>query len=407
MKKYINHILLLLYTLFNLDFFSYNRADFGLFVTIVNMVPILLLGYRLLIDKTLKRGYFTGAVCVFILSMILAAIPASIYHYQGFLDSIRTSGRFYPFFMYLFLIQVDYSKKEILQVVKVFFWATLVVFVIDVKTFPDSIFGWRIWDLLETRGSFSFIFFGQGFTVLGAFFYLRKFLLEKKILYLLPFIIAVLFMAFLTGARSYIIGLLAGSLFMILMYFIKAEFSPRKIIMLIIIFAVFSSGIIYGKQYITNFMDITQEQLGDYDSDTRNECIKFYSGEFQKNIVTKILGNGYPRLETPLGQAFAQAEDKGFYTSDIGIVGVWTHFGLLAVLAWVLIFKKAFRKDLLYQNLFIVAFFIYLLTNSIFTYTLFDGGYILSYIYAIFLYEETIDESSEEEMEKVNNYNLS
>lgn len=383
---------LLIYTIINLNFFSYSKFDssqFFLFIEIVNFIPIVFYFAYIILTKKKRKGYFSLPVSIFIASIIFGAISAYIYYYQSLIQSIIASHIFYPFFTYLLLVQLEFKKEDLLTVIKIVFWITILVFIIDFFTFPDTLFAWRS-DDREERAALGLFFYGQGFTVFGALIYLENFLRTNKFRYLIPFIVAFVFIVFLTGSRTYVFALGISSIFIIVYSLKNMGSQATKIFRTISLFLLGYVAIYYLQDHFLNLIDLTKDQFSNYSGDIRLKSIIYYATEFQKGIFTQLFGNGCPSPHSGLGTKIIFAEFNGYYASDIGIVGLWSYFGVLSVLAWIIIFIKVFNKRYLRQNIAIYAFFIYIFINSFLTATLIDPGYIIAYIYALYLFTPEI-----------------
>lgn len=392
MKSYRKYWLLI-YTIINLNFFSYSKfldsSQFWIFVETVNFIPIVFYLLHVILTKKKRKGYFSLPVSIFIASIIFGAISAYIHYNQSLVKSIIASHIFYPFFTYLLLVQLKFKREDLLTVIKIIFWITILVFIIDFFTFPDTLFAWRNEDR-EERAALGLFFYGQGFTTLGALIYLENYFRTNKFRYLIPFIVAFVFIVFLTGSRTYIFALGISSVFIII-YSLKNMGSLfTKIYRTIFLFLLGYIAIYYLQDHFVNLIDLTKYQFSNYSGDVRFNSIIYYTTEFQKGIFTQLFGNGCPSPHSELGTKIIFAKFNGYYASDVGIIGLWSYFGVLSVLAWIIIFIKVFNKRYIRQNIAIIAFFIYIFINSFLTYTLFDPGYIIAYIYALYLFTPEI-----------------
>jgi hypothetical protein len=387
--KSIPKYLLLIYTIINLNVFSCSKflvsSKFWIFVEIINFVPIILFFFYKTISEEKKSGYFSVPVLLFIASIVLGAMSAFMNYNQSPVQSIIVSHVFYPFFTYLLLVQIDFKKEDLLLIIKILFWITLLVFIIDVLTFPNALFAWDM-DEGPERGALGLFFYGQGFTILGALIYLEKYFSSGKFRYLIPYIISFVFIVILTGSRTYFFALSISSLFVVIYSLKNIRSLNRKFYITVILCLIGFTGAYYLQDRFSNLVDLTRGQFLNYASDIRVKCMIYYATEFQNGFFTQIFGNGYPYPASELGTKILTAKSNGFYVSDIGILGLWSYFGVLSVLAWALIFVKVFNRRYFRQNIVIVAFFLYLLINAFLTYTLFDPGYIIAYIFALYLF---------------------
>lgn len=395
MKSYGKY-LLLLYTVLNLNLFSYTKLiynnQFINFIKLINFIPVIIYFLHVILTRKKRNGFFSFPVLIFILSLISGAISAYLYYNQTLIQSFTITSIFFPFITYLLLVQLNFNREQVIYVVMITFWMTLLIFSIDYFTFPNTSFASQS-DEEETRNAFKIIFQGQGFTILGSLIYLHNYLTSKKLYNIIPFVLASGFIIFLTGSRTYFFALIISSIFVIIYYLVFIRTNNSKIFLILPLLVVLYISAYYLQSFIINLVDITTNQISDMSNDIRVECMKYYSTTFQKGIFTQLFGNGLPHSESELGILAAKAQASGYYVSDIGIVGLWSYFGIFSVIAWIIIFKKIFTIKFISQNLVVVSFFIYIFINSFIVYTLFDPGYILAYIYALYLYVPKTDKT--------------
>jgi hypothetical protein len=338
-----------------------------------------------LTKKPEKSGYFSRPVTIFIASIVFGAISAYLFYNQNPIQSVIVSHIFYPFFTYLLLVQSEFKREDLLVLIKLLFWMTILVFIIDYFTYPNTMFAWDNNSRAE-RNALGIFFYGQGFTILGALIYLEKYISTNKFKFIIPYIISFVFIVFLTGSRTYLLALSISSIFVIFFTLKNNGSLNKKLFHTLTLCLLLFGGIYYLQEHLSNLIELTRSQLADYSTDVRINSLIYYSTSFQNGFFTQLFGNGFPYPESSLGLKVLSAQRHGFYVSDIGIIGLWTYFGVLSVVAWFLIFYKVFNRKYIEQNIVVIAFFVYILINSFFTKTLFDPGYIIAYIYALYLF---------------------
>jgi hypothetical protein len=95
-----------------------------------------------------------------------------------------------------------------------------------------------------------------------------------------------------------------------------------------------------------SLLDVSQQQSEGFAEDIRVRAATFFILELFPNNLSYLTGNGADSANSPYGQAIQMYRDVyGFYQSDVGIIGDFTKFGALYVLAvFVLIFRMIFSK---------------------------------------------------------------
>lgn len=322
-------------------------------------------------------------VNLMLIAMLLSMIPAYLYRNQSIFSSIIGYKNFYVFFLYFILFKYEVSQKQVLGLSIFFFFITLLIFIIDYYTFPNTYFSWRS---EVRRDAFTILFKGQGFTLLGTFFFLALFLRTAKFYYCIFYALGFCFLNFFNASRMMTFSLIVGTFFILIYY--RKTVKKYFLYTVPILVVGLAAGIYYLQSYILGLFLLTLDQRNSGYS-IRYEAIKFFTNKFQPNVITKIVGNGYPNSSGTYQDSFTAAQYYyGFFTSDIGLIGFWTYFGILGVISWLLIFKKIFFWKTDDNNVFIKPYFIYLLITVTSGYAIFDPGYMLSTVFCLFLFDK-------------------
>ena len=129
-----------------------------------------------------KSGYvfypLDQMVFIFMAVVICSFFTAYIYWGQPLATSLLSYRLFYIYFLYFLLIFFDLSQKQVESLIQFIFFLTLIIFAIGYVTFPNPIFTMRS---EERRNGITIFFDGQGFTFLGAFYYLQKYFKDFKL----------------------------------------------------------------------------------------------------------------------------------------------------------------------------------------------------------------------------------
>jgi hypothetical protein len=127
--------------------------------------------------------------------------------------------------------------------------------------------------------------------------------------------------------RSYLIGIL----FIFLYSMLKFK-SKYKLALLMFSSICLSIMIIYTIDIWNTFILDTQTQLSDMDYN-RWKALFFYFNDYSPNWFCYIFGNGMPSAtNSEFGSYMLQLWKKGIFASDLGMIGMWTDFGLLPVI---------------------------------------------------------------------------
>ncbi len=301
---------------------------------------------------------------------------ANIYWSQSFESSLKSCSNFYVYFLYFVFIILDVQEDRVERILKVLFFLSLLIFLIDYATFPDPLFSYRS---EERRNGITIFFYGQGFTFLGGFYYLNKFFEEKKIINLGWFLAASFCLFMLTQARMNLFALALG-FFLILIF---SDLSLRYVLSFALIIAGF---VFYSTSSIfTGIKDETKSQAQFYKEDVRVQAHTYFLTVLQGGLPTQIFGNGLPGSDSDLDIQSRRAKDKGYWTADVGLTGIFSYFGIVGVIVWLLFFYNAFKTKNTTHTMYLKAYFLTLLTTAIAGYSIFEPGYMPATVLALYL----------------------
>ena len=330
----------------------------------------------LLFQKGIKINIIDRLLILFVISMFLSSFMANLFYDQSFFGSIKAYKHFYIYFLYFSLLIFKIEPKRIKKIVIIFYFITLLIFLTEYIVFPNSIFSWRS---EERRGGISIFFYGQGFTFLGAFYFLQRFFNKREILPLILFSLSFISLFFLTLSRMNLLALIIGIFY--ILYF--SNFNRKFLFgfgVLLLGFLLFF--------FSTSFNSIKNESASQAQvirEDIRFTAQKHFLFELQGGVLTHMFGNGFPGGDSKLQSQSTYANSKGLYTADIGLTGIYSYFGIFGLLIWIFLFFSVFRIPNENNILFLKAYFLALLTTVFTGYSIFEPGYMPATILTFYL----------------------
>jgi hypothetical protein len=323
-------------------------------------------------------------VLCFIFTMVLSSVCAYAFWNQSFIASMKGYVNFYIYFLYFILLIFNFSIERVERIIKIFFFLSLVVFIVDLVTIPESLFSYRN---EERRNGITIWFEGQGFTFLGGFYFLNKFFYEKKPYQLGLFIVAASCLFLLTQSRMNLLALVLGFFFLLLCS------EGKKKYLIAILFSIVGVCFYQTSGMFNGIKEASSDQSEFAKEDIRVLAQSYYLHDLQGGIPTMIFGNGVPAGNTDLGIATTKANLMGFWTADIGLTGIFSYFGLLGVIVWLTFFYSVFKIKNHRRSNYLKAYFITLLTTAFTGFSIFDPGYMPSTILALYLVSCQVQEA--------------
>jgi hypothetical protein len=111
----------------------------------------------------------------------------------------------------------------------------------------------------------------------------------------------------------------------------------------IIIFVVALSSLKFSSLMFSE----TVTQLSDFRNYIRVQAADYYLHDFTPTLFAKIFGNGTPKSGSPYWRVVWEMEwEHGFYLSEIGYAGLYVKYGVLSVVAFIILIYLTLRTSI-------------------------------------------------------------
>jgi hypothetical protein len=106
-------------------------------------------------------------------------------------------------------------------------------------------------------------------------------------------------------------------------------------------------------------INLSEQQAGTIKDDIRVRAAQFFLTDFYPNRLAYITGNGAHSMDSAYGRFVESLKsDKGFYQSDLGVIGEYTIYGVFFVAGVLIMLFQAIFKSYNKEANFIRYFFI-------------------------------------------------
>lgn len=337
-KKLFGIIVLLL---FFTNIFSIKGYDSDLYRNSTKIVLFIIILYTFFHRNELNKIHirFKKFVLGLIIIPLLGFIPAYILHGQGFLASLLGAHINLGYFFFFFLFLIKAKEQQIVKIFCIFgiFWSGIEL--VQQFTYPTYWFATRgdtFEHSIEIRnGIYRYNVLGREFGLILLFYCFERFMLEKSRKYLLGIIIALVGIYLL--ATRQIIAMSVVCLFAGLFMMKKISIGSFMLIAIVAAIIYANAETLFGE-----FIEMTESVDKDY---IRFLAYEFYGITYNKgNILAFLLGNGSPYAPSSYFQEIDNLEQSfGLYRADIGIVGMYSTFGIMYVIMILWFFIYVFR----------------------------------------------------------------
>lgn len=363
--------------------FSYIGWNPTLGGQIIKIVLIVMLFYSVLnagkIPNTPMRPFVIG----FLILPFISIMGADAVHGQSFSEGFRITmfTLSYLFFFVLYILKVD--SKVIIKMCLVFgvFWVAMEA--IQQFTYPQIWFATR-YDTIDTaieirNGVYRFNMEGREFGLILLFFCFQKYLESPKRKYLLGIILG-LVGVYLLATRQ----IMVASIFCLLygMFVMrKIKLTSLLAILTIVLLIYYNINTLFG-DYIEMTKDVDEDNI-------RMFSYNFYGIEYNHGqFLPFFIGNGLEG-NSSYGKEIAKFQEFGLYRADIGIIGMYSFYGIIYVLLVIAFFVRIFkmRKSI---DLYLKMYVLYMFATSI---MLHHFGYSTHHIMTLCILLYLIDSS--------------
>ena len=326
----------------------------------------------------MKNYLFTLPVRLLGLSIIFSIMMAYFFWGQGIMDNIFSEISIICYLLYFYLMAKNIPVKIVEKVIIIVGITYVCFYLISFAINPVKIFEYKE---SNDRDFLRIFLFGDGFLFLFYFLALNKYMFSKSKIWLMMALLTCLCII-LNQTRVYMIAVAIITVFYLL--------GSKKIVVKFLVVAVVITALIIVPQldFVKNLQKRTQSELKKSDDYIRVKAAKYYIDDFQPSAATKIFGNGFPMPETYFGKTITNLHEKrGYFVQDIGLVGLYTTMGVIAVIAFLIIFYRGVKVKLTEDYVYLKLFIIFLIATSLTTDDTFSGSYVIAIVFTLYLYE--------------------
>lgn len=327
--------------------------------------------------NNIGKNLFALPVLLLIIAAFLSAVSATLFWHQSITDSIKAIFFFLSYILFYLLTTIKLNASDIEKIVIIVGILYIVLYLVSFFSFPIPVFGTIWWG--DNRGFPRIVLPGVGFLFLLSFYSLNKYLNKKMFSWLIFF--SITFIAIImTLTRQWI----AISFVFLALFAVRKSKNFTKIIIITAIVSILL--VISQMSFFKLLTDRTISETSSFESNIRVKSAIFYLFHFSPNIFTDIFGNGAPYMSSRYGAYITQLEyGQGLFTSDIGYIGLYTKYGILSILAYLIIIIRTIRVPIPDEYLYCKYFLYYIFVISIMSNSTGDTSFIIPIVLALYI----------------------
>ena len=316
----------------------------------------------------------------FISPELFKIFSAYIFRGQDLFDSFLAAE--YPVWGYAFYFYFVQRKTKIKNIEKIIFWVGMlfiIAFLISFVVFPTRLFQYN--KSVEDRGFQRILLTGSGFLFLLTFLALNKLLVKRTLKWTVILLLCYL-CVILSLTRVYILSTGIISLF----YIWKKQNVFLKTVILAAAYIVVT--IVAQLPVTQRLLTKTQDDTEDIQDYIRFQSAQYYLTDFQPSIATLVLGNGFTYGDkTDYGRQMDQVQKQGFYVEDLGFLGLYIYMGILAIIAYIIIFYRSYKIKLPQKYFYLKMYVMFIFLNGVTNSGTFSESAVLSIVFTLYLFD--------------------
>lgn len=331
-------------------------------------------------------GAFVFPIQLICVSILISFLMAYISWEQGFINSLSTIP-YMIWFVFFYLLHIKYPVYKIENVIFFFGCLYILLFIFQFLNTDQVYFGEQD-EFIKDRGVIRVNFPGAGVFYLAYLIALiRSKKGEKYRWFFILFIIAGVAVTILQVTRQSIALVLLITLF----HYTKKASIPKRIALL----SIFSLSLFFAlnsdNSIAKGLLETQKETQASGDKYIRVLAGEYFLTDFSPNLASQIFGNGVPNYNSPLGQKTkGLMENRGFYLSDVGLIGFYVMFGILAIVGYIIIFIKSFRVKIPDKYYYLKYYVWYILATSLISDSVFSTKFLISNILVLYCFQRLL-----------------
>ncbi len=357
-----DYAFLFIYALCCMRFFDYVGFNFT-YIKIISLIiqPLMVV---LCFDQLLKRVSHPlyRYMQWILLSLLVSFVSAGIFWGQGLTLSYRAATSMFTLLFFFYICR----KRPPISVIEnfVLFWGILncVLWLYAFSQLPYMIFGESedglVGENIISRGIVRISVAGKSFVVMSLFLSINKFYTTHK-RYFLAFVAVFSLFIVLAVIRQVIV---CSALVVAGYVYFRNKTLSIAVVTILIVFLAFGGSVKFSDNSIADsLITLTEDQIehNEVDEDTRITEYRYFFGEYSKNIITSLIGNGMPHTLSSYGRYYDKVRlSDGLFMSDVGYAMMYVVTGWLGLALYLLLFfRSALTKvpdKLSYARMFMI-----------------------------------------------------
>ncbi|SHN02116.1 hypothetical protein SAMN04488057_105259 [Cyclobacterium lianum] len=393
MKEKITIVYIILLVIISLNFFDATFLNPTLvnYLDFIAVMGTVLVSARYMFDR---KGGLVLPVQIIALSIVFSMVMAYYSWGQGFKDSMVETYQYMLWFLFFLLLHLKTPIRSIEKIILAYGLLYAVLYFFQYLNAHTVFFGKPISgeEFTEERGAIRIIFPGAGIFILSVFIAITKLSTnDRNKWWYLGLATLGLVIPVMQVTRQFIVGVLLIYFY----HFVRNQTILKKALIL----GSFAAGmILLANSDIPMVRGVVEAQQRD--AKLGKDYIRVKAGEyfltdFSPNTLSQIFGNGSPNWGISNYGKFIErlSNTHEYFISDVGIIAVYTMFGIFAVVGFISLWYKSFVLTIPRQYAYTKYYLWYLLITSFTSSSVYHYHYIIATVFALYIFHRSFMEN--------------
>lgn len=380
------HFSIVLVVLFSINIFQIQliSREFIRFLNFITVLSVFFLSIRY--SFVFRKGFFLP-IQLIIFSMIFSFFSAHYLWGQSFFDTLKGIIPYMIWIYFFFLVKMKIPIEKIEKIVVIFGVVYLVLYLFQLINYRTIFFGW-VSEYGFERGFVRINFPGTGLFLLSVFIALNKISLDVNIKGWIFWAIIGLLVIILQVTRQNIIGIFA----IYLIHFLRQKKLSTRILIPSFFGLVIVILFLFDLDIFSRIGFENQQAFKQGENYIRILSGTYFLTEFAQNDFARIFGSGLPYGgKSNYFNLIYQLYQKSFALEDLGLIAIYSMFGIIAVLGYVLIFIKSFTIKLPDRYYYLKYYLWFLIITSLTSYNIYHYNYLIATVFVLYIYQTVFD----------------
>ena len=377
-KSNYPYVFILLFCLGTIQFFNLLLIPTPILFYIYYALFLYSIAYTVISYKESYNNSFTLPIFLILLAQLIAIFTCSFSWHQSLPNSLLATSFNMSYILFFVLVIYKLSIVDIEKIIILCGSLYIVIYLASFVIYPRTFINWGV-TYGDERGFQRIIVNGYGFLFLFSFYSLKNYITTHKKLWLLVYLVTCVLIIMTLTRTLIILSFLFSFLYIIRG---KKMLTITLYLGIVVILLYIVSQLNFYKMLAAE----TKSQASYIKEDVRSQATDYYLNNFSTNNIAKVFGNGDAYKDTEYLQYMQYLENSfGYYEADIGYVGFYVKYGIIAILGYLIFIYRTLKVPVSEEYQYCKYFLYFIFAISVVIDAPFNKNFIPAIVLATYI----------------------